>query len=189
VKSDTSDRTLIAAMLEGDQAAFNRFFDIYSSRVYRFALTRLGGDVEAAEEVVQSTLVKAMRSLRTFRGEAALFSWLCQICRHQVVDYLRMHKRHAKHVVRIDDSAQLRAALVVIAAPATDEPLHCYDASQTCRLVQSVLENLPSRYADALRWRYLEERSVADIGESMGIGYTAAESILARARTAFRAAM
>jgi RNA polymerase sigma-70 factor (ECF subfamily) len=189
MKIDPSEQTLIAAMLEGDEAAFNSFFDIYSSRVYQFALPRLGGDVEAAEEVVQSTLVKAMRSLRTFRGEAALFSWLCQICRHQAVDYLRRNRRHTRQVVRIDDNAQLRAALVAIEAPATDDPLHCCDASETRRLVQSVLAELPSRYAELLHWKYIEERSVADIGEKMGIGYSAAESVLARARTAFRGAM
>jgi len=189
MKIDQSDQTLVAAMLEGDQAAFNRFFDTYSSRVYQFALPRLGGDVEAAEEVVQSTLVKAMRSLRTFRGEAALFSWLCQICRHQAVDYLRRNRRHTKHVVRIDDNAQLRAELVAIQAPATDDPLYCCEASETRRLVQSVLDEMPSRYAELLQWQYIEERSIADIGEKMGIGYSAAESILARARTAFRGAM
>ena len=189
MKIDTSDETLVAALLEGEEAAFNRFFDIYAARVYQFALPRLGGDVEAAEEVAQSTLVKAMRSLRAFRGEAALFSWLCQICRHQAIDYLRRNRRHTNHVVRIDDNAQLRAALVAIHAPASDEPLHCCGSSETRRLVQSVLGRLPSRYAEVLHWKYIEERSVAEIGETMGIGHSAAESILARARTAFRRAM
>jgi RNA polymerase sigma-70 factor (ECF subfamily) len=40
-----------------------------------------------------------------------------------------------------------------------------------------------------LQWKYLEERSVAEIGATMGIGYSAAESMLARARAAFRGAM
>lgn len=189
VKMDESDQLLIAAMVDGDEAAFHKFFDAYSQRIYRFAVPLLGGDPQAAEEVTQSTLLKAMRNLQKFRGEAALFSWLCQICRHQAIDYLRKDRRHTRHVVRIEDSSQLRAALVSIEVPATDEPLHCCETSEARKLVRSVLAWLPARYGDVLQWKYIEERSVADIGETLGIGYSAAESVLARARSAFRTAL
>jgi RNA polymerase sigma-70 factor (ECF subfamily) len=182
-----SDKTLIAAMLEGNEAAFRTFFENYFPRVYRFALLRLHGDVEAAKDVVQSTLIKAVRGLAGFRSDATLFSWLCQICRHQIVDYLRMQKRHTQHVVSIDDCERLRATLESISAPITDEPLHRYDAAQMRRCVQYALDSLPDRYADVLRWKYIEERSVAEIGESLGgTGHAAAQSLLARARAALR---
>lgn len=184
-----TDQALVAAILGGDEAAFRTFFETYFPRVYRFALPRLGGDVEAGKEVVQSTLIKAMRGLTGFRGEAALFSWLCQICRRQIVDYLRAHKRHTDRILLIDDNPELRAALESVEAPATDEPLHSYDASETRQLVQAVLDRLPARYGDVLEWKYVEGRSVAEIGEILGIGHTAAQSVLARARTAFRDAL
>jgi RNA polymerase sigma-70 factor, ECF subfamily len=185
----SSDHELIAAMLAGREAAFRTFFNTYFPRVYRFALPRLGGDAEAGKEVVQATLTKAVRALASYRGEAALFSWLCQICRRQIVDYLRANKRHSEHVVLIDDSQELRAALESIEAPAADEPTHGYGSEDTRRLVQSVLDRLPSRYGDVLEWKYIEGRSVEEIGELLGIGHTAAQSILARARTAFRDAL
>ncbi len=176
-------------MLAGDEAAFRVFFETYFPRVYRFALPRLGNDVEACKEVVQSTLVKAMRALGTFRGEAALFSWLCQICRRQIADYLRAHKRHHQNVVLIDDTPGLREALDSIAAPASDEPLQGYGSAETRRLVQSVLDRLPSRYGDVLEWKYIEGRSVEEIGALLGVGQVAAQSLLARARVAFREAL
>lgn len=185
----STDAALIAAMLAGDEAAFRVFFETYFSRVYRFALPRLGNDAEACKEVVQSTLVKAMRALGTFRGEAALFSWLCQICRRQIADYLRAHKRHHQNVVLIDDTPGLREALESIAAPSSDEPLQGYGSAETRRLVQSVLDRLPSRYGDVLEWKYIEGRSVEEIGALLGVGQTAAQSLLARARVAFREAL
>jgi RNA polymerase sigma-70 factor, ECF subfamily len=184
-----TDAALIAAMLAGDEAAFRAFFESYFPRVYRFALPRLGNDAEACKEVVQSTLVKAMRALATFRGEAALFSWLCQICRRQIADYLRAHKRHHQNVVLIDDTPGLREALDSIAAPASDEPSHGYGNAETRRLVQSVLDRLPSRYGDVLEWKYIEGRSVEEIGALLGVGHAAAQSLLARARVAFREAL
>jgi RNA polymerase sigma-70 factor (ECF subfamily) len=184
-----NDRALISALLSGDEAAFRSFFSTYFPRVYRFALPRLGGDAEAAKEVVQATLTKAMRGLGGYRGEAALFSWLCQICRRQIVDYLRANRRHADHVVLIEDSPELRSALESIEAPAADEPQYGYGSVETRRLVQSVLDRLPARYGDVLEWKYIEGRSVEEIGALLGIGHTAAQSLLARARTAFREAL
>lgn len=185
----SNDASLIAAMLNGDEAAFRAFFETYFPRVYRFALPRLGNDAEACKEVVQSTLIKAMRALAGFRGDAALFSWLCQICRRQIADYLRANKRHSQNVVLIDDTPGLREALEAIAAPAADEPLQGYGTAETRRLVQSVLDRLPSRYGDVLEWKYIEGRSVEEIGDLLGVGQTAAQSLLARARTAFREAL
>ena len=176
-------------MLQGNEAAFRYFFDSYFPRVYRFALPRVGGDVEAGKEVVQATLTKAIRNLASFRGEAALFSWLCQICRRQIVDHVRANRRHADNVVLIDDSPELRAALEAVEAPIEDEPSHGYANAETRRLIRSVLDRLPGRYGDVLEWKYIEGRSVEEIGQLLGIGHTAAQSQLARARTAFREAL
>lgn len=176
-------------MLAGEERAFNAFFNDFFPRVYRFALPRLAGDQDAAKEVVQATLVKAIRSLANYRGDAALFSWVCQICRHQIVDHLRVHQRHSKHVTLLEDSPDLRAALESIEAPAEDEPLQRYGTEETRRLIRSVLDRLPGRYGDVLEWKYVEGRSVEEIGALLGIGHTAAQSMLARARVAFREAL
>jgi RNA polymerase sigma-70 factor, ECF subfamily len=180
------DRELVAAMLAGDERAFTTFFETYFPRVYRFALPRLNRDVDATKDVVQGTLVKAMRAIGDWRGEAALFTWLCQICRHQIADHVRSERRHASKVVLIDDSDEVRAALESIAAPSTDDPLQGADRAELSRLVHALLDQLPSRYGEALEWKYVEGRSVEEIGERLGIGPTAAQSLLARARVAFR---
>ena len=176
-------------MLEGDEQSFRLFFDTYFPRIYRFASPRLAGDREACKEVVQATLVKGMRSLDSFRGESALFSWLCQICRHEIVDYLRARKRHSDHVVFIEDQPELRAALESIEAPVEEQPSQRLSRDQARALVRSVLDRLPSRYGDVLELKYVEGRSVEEIGDLLGIGHSAAQSMLARARVAFREAL
>jgi len=181
-----NERELVSRMLAGEERAFTLFFDTYFARVYRFALPRLNGNPDAAKDVVQATLVKAIRSLPGFRGDAALFTWLCQICRREVADFVRAQRRHSDKVVLIEDSAEVRAALESIEAPEGEDPARQYGAAETRRLIQSVLDRLPSRYGDALEWKYVEGLSVEEIGERLGIGHTAAQSLLARARVAFR---
>ena len=122
------DRELVAAMLAGDERAFTTFFETYFPRVYRFALPRLNRNADATKDVVQATLIKAMRALGDWRGEAALFTWLCQICRRQIVDHVRRERRHSSKVVLIDDSEEVRAALESIEAPAADDPFRGADA-------------------------------------------------------------
>ncbi len=188
-KITDADAQLIALMLRGEETAFREFFTSYFPRLYRFAMPRLGGDADAAKEVVQATLIKAMRNLASYRGEAALFSWLCQICRRQLVDHLRVQKRHSDRIVVVEDSDEMRAVLEAIEAPASTEPSHGYSVEETRRLVQSVLDRLPSRYGDVLEWKYVEGRSVEEIAAALGVGHIAAQSMLARARVAFREAV
>lgn len=185
----TEPADLVPAMLKGDEQAFTRFFNAYFPRVYRFALPRLNGDAEAAADVVQATLVKAMRKLADFRGEASLFTWVCQICRHEVVDYLRREGRHSSRVVLLEDSLEVRSAVEAIAGPEMLEPVHQHSQAEVRRLVRSVLDRLPPRYGDALEMKYVEGLSVEDIASRLGIGATAAQSLLARARVAFRDAL
>ena len=184
-----NETELVKAMLAGDEPAFTAFFREYFPRVFRFVAPRVGGDLDIAKEVVQSTLIKAMRSLAQFRGEAALFSWVCQIARHQITDHMRAQHRYAKRVVAIDDRPELAAALEAVAAPHSDEPAARYNNDETRRLVQSVLDRLPGRYGDVLEWKYVEGRSVEEIGALLGVGQIAAQSMLARARNAFREAL
>ena len=58
--------------------SFDRVYKTYFDPVYRYALT-LTGDSHAAEEITQETFFKAMRSLKQFRGECSLKSWLYRI--------------------------------------------------------------------------------------------------------------
>ena len=181
----TSDPQLIRRMLAGDERAFEAFFNAYFPRLYRFALPRLNGDVDATREIVQVTLGKAIRKLESFRGESGLFTWICQICRNEIVDYIRAERR-MRHVVLIDDQPELRAAVESIEAPDEFDLVKGYGREEAARLVRVVLDRLPASYGDALEWKYIEGESVETIGERLGIGTTAAQSLLARARRAFR---
>jgi RNA polymerase sigma-70 factor (ECF subfamily) len=180
---------LVRRMLAGEERAFDAFFAGHFPRLFRFVLPRLNGDEEAAREVVQAALTKAMRALAAYRGESALFTWLCQICRREIVDRLRADKRRTDRVVLIDDRPELRAAIESIEAPEEYDLLKSYGRAELGGVVRSVLDRLPPRYGDALEWKYVEGHSVEEIGMRLGIGHTAAQSLLARARVAFREAL
>jgi RNA polymerase sigma-70 factor (ECF subfamily) len=93
------DKRLVKQLLAHDEQAFDSFFNDNFARLYRFALTRLFDDPDGAREVVQITLTRAVQKLHTYRGEAALFTWLCAICRNETSDWLARQGRYREHIV------------------------------------------------------------------------------------------
>ena len=181
------DLDLARRLRTGDESAFEEFFAEYFPRIYRFARVRLGGDDEAAEEVAQTTLIRALAKVATYRGEAALFTWLCAFSRREISAWFERTGK-APRVSLTDDSAETRAVLDAIAALSRDDPEQEYQRRELSRVVHATLDHLPGKYSDALVWKYLEGRPVEEIGRRLGLGYKAAESLLTRARQAFREA-
>ena len=172
-------------MLDGDEDAFESFFNAVYPALYRFALTRLDGNSDVAADIAQAAICKAIAKLQTFRGEAALLTWVCVFCRHEIYAYTKQHA--ARPMVPLtEDEPEVRAALESLRASTSEDPGVALDRLRLAAFVQRVLDHLPSHYADALEWKYIDEASVQEIGTRLSLGTKAAESLLTRARAAFR---
>lgn len=182
----TDDHELVGRMLAGSEEAFDRFFEGHFSRLYRFALPRLERNADAAEEVVQITLCKAVSALKGYRGESTLFTWLCTICRREIAAHHERRGRRAEPVGLIEDSPDVLAALDSLAATLGQDPESQLQRREVARLVQVTLDALPHAYGDALEWKYVHGLSVKEIAARLSLGVKAAESLLTRARQAFR---
>ena len=128
---------------------------------------------------------KAVTKLATFRGEAQLFTWLCTFCRHEISAFYARARRTPPTTALVEDSPEVRAALESLArtASAPDSLVH---REETARLVHVALDRLPARYGDALEWKYVDGLTVAEIAARLALSPKAAESLLTRAREAFR---
>lgn len=180
-----SDVELVRRMLRGDDDAFERFFNVAYPAMYRFALARLDFDRDTAGEIAQAAVCRAIHNLRSFRGEAALLTWVCTICRNELYAHEKRHGRKTR-VPLAEDDPEVRAALESLREPAADDLDTALDRQRVASLVRRVLDTLPPRYADALEWKYIDEVSVQEIAVRLGLGVKAAESHLTRARAAFR---
>lgn len=180
------DLRLVRRLHAGDERAFNRFFEDNFARLFRFALARVNHDDERARDVAQAALTRAVRKLHSYRGEASLFTWLCVICRNELVDQARREARHRHQVVLIEDDAEIRAAIESLEGPLGAGPGANYQRHEAARLIQVALDRLPPHYGNALEWKYVEGRSVREIAQRLDLSVEAAQSLLARAKRAFR---
>lgn len=179
------DLQLVARMLAGEQRAFDAFFASYAGRLHAFVARRAGLDAASVEDVVQNSLIKAMRGLSSYRGDAALFTWLSEIARNELADVRRRAARRPAHhsldapPFLLDEGLQLQS-------PTEFEPPGQIERTARSVAVLRALNDLPQRFALALEWKYGDELPVEEIGRMLGITTIAAQSLLARAREAFR---
>jgi RNA polymerase sigma-70 factor (ECF subfamily) len=168
--SEPCERGLRLAALGGDAAAWRSLYDSAFDTVSRYARWRCGrGDL--ADDAIQETWLTAARRLRSFDpGRGRFAEWVCGIAANVARGLVRK---------RLKSAVQ---SLVSVPEPAGSE---CESTSDPER-VALALAALPEHYEAALRAKYFEQRSVAEMagGESL----KAVESLLTRARQAFREA-
>lgn len=183
------DQQLVRQLLRGDEAAFRLFFEDYFPRMFRFILRRVEGDQDAAKDIVQAALARGVRKLELYRGEASLFTWFCQIARHELSDHLSRTARRLPtsyvFVARENDHA-VRASLESMPSDSDAEPEAVQQRREVAAFVHAALDYLPHRYAQVLELKYIDDLPVETIAEQLGVTAIAVQSLLARARSAFR---
>jgi RNA polymerase sigma-70 factor (ECF subfamily) len=184
-----TDLATAKRILAGDEAAFRALFDRCFPRLYRYVLARLDGNHDATRDVVQQAFCRAIERLDRYRGEAALYTWVFQVCRSALADHYRATGRERHVITPLEDLPQVRAVLETLAAPIADEPETQAWRADVGRMVQATVDALPERYAEVLEWKYLDGWPVREIAERLGLSDKAAESMLTRAREAFRTAI
>lgn len=180
-----SDRALVARMLAGERRAFDEFFAANMPRLVAHAARRSALDAAAIEDVVQSTLIKGLRSLGQYRGDASLYTWLAKICRNELADLHRAAARRPT-VVSLYKVEGLPREFSRIRAPEHAEPPQALHADQHSVSLMRVMAALPEQYARALEAKYGDGLSVKDIAKMLNLSRIATQSLLARAREAFR---
>jgi RNA polymerase sigma-70 factor, ECF subfamily len=160
------------AVLRGDEDAWRALYDRNFGWLYHYALFRARGDAHAAEDLVQETWEVAVRRMARFDpGRAPFRAWLKGIADHRA-------RNRARREARVD----------VVAAPDADGAGHVDPQPESRELLAVAMAGLPDRYRQLLLSRYRDNCSVDEIAAAERVTYKAAESLLSRARAAFRRA-
>ena len=170
------ERATRDAVLSGDAEALRRWYDAHFARLAAYARWRCCGLRDLADDVIQETWLTAVRRLARFDPDrGAFFDWLCGIAANAARNAVRARRRH---------TAKVRALVPADDAPAPEAPA----TTDSAERVAASLAELPDHYERALRAKYLDGETVAEIAARTGAGEKAVESQLTRARQAFREA-
>jgi RNA polymerase sigma-70 factor (ECF subfamily) len=171
----TRDKLLVERCQAGDREAFDELYLRYQRRLYRFCMQRLG-QAHDAEDVVQESFVRAWRALPRFAGERRFYPWLTVIAANLCVDTLRRRSR----LTPVEESRI--AAADTGTYDIEDAVLHEVDS----KMVATAFGQLSTRHQRVLQMREGSEWSYREIAEHEGVGVTAVETLLWRARQALK---
>jgi RNA polymerase sigma-70 factor, ECF subfamily len=169
------ERGLRDAVAAGDDSAWRTWYEAEYAPLEAYVLWRCGSLRDLADDVLQETWLTAVRRVRHFDPEAGSFhGWLCGIAANVLRNHLRSrHRRSARQEPLNGEASHLDPAVV--------------DRERSERIA-TALATIPERYEAVLRMKYLDHRTVAEIAAEWGETEKGVESLLGRARAAFREA-
>jgi RNA polymerase sigma-70 factor, ECF subfamily len=169
------ERGLRDAVTAGNDSAWRTWYEAEYAPLEAYVLWRCGNLRDLADDVLQDTWLTAVRGVRRFDPEAGTFhGWLCGIAANVLRNQLRARRRRA------DRQASLNGEL------GRDDP--SVGNRERAERVAAAFVALPDRSELVLRMKYLDRMSVAEIASSWAESEKAVESLLSRARAAFREA-
>ncbi|MCR5879655.1 RNA polymerase sigma factor [Phenylobacterium sp. J367] len=173
-----STADLLRLIAAGDRAAFTRLYADTRPDLTRYAAAMLGGDADAASDVVDEAFLSLWREAGAYRGEGSADGWIRRIVRNKAVDWLRSRRERPTS----DAETQRHAAL----ADETDSPEASTEKAQAARRLRAALERLSPSHREVVWLCYFEERSVAEIAVIAGCPENTVKTRLFHARKLLR---
>lgn len=179
----------------GDIDSPEGWLDAHGDALYRYALVRLR-DEDAAEEVVQETLLAALQARGRFAGSASVRTWLIGILKHKILDHFRREARmtnlddpEGPHAADDDDPVESsfagdghwRAAVAD-----WGDPEELLDRRRFWEVLEYCLDRLPRRLARLFVLREVMEEDTKEICQELAITPTNLWTMLYRARLGLR---
>lgn len=162
--------------MNGEQTAFRDLYLKYSDFLFAYILHHIDNDRDVASDIWQETWVVFVEKINDFQFKCNVFTWLCAIAKNKISDYYRTARK--KEIFQPISKQNFDIDANELDADSID--------AQTQADVVSVLASLSIEYSRLLEARYIENKNVDEISCLIGKSYKATESMLTRARSAFR---
>jgi RNA polymerase sigma-70 factor, ECF subfamily len=178
------DRELVNRAQSGEFFAFDQLVNAHEKRLFALASYIVGPSGEA-EEVVQETFLSALEHLADFRGESSFRTWLTRIATNHALKVLRSRKAH-ETVPLGNDEEESPATAPEFIAQWRDDPARLAMAGETKAILREALKELPEKYRVVFLLRDVEELSVQETAEALGLTVENVKVRLMRARLMLR---
>ncbi|HVE64843.1 MAG TPA: sigma-70 family RNA polymerase sigma factor [Mycobacteriales bacterium] len=174
IAATSTARAVDGAVSLRDPVEFARFYDRALPQVYGYLFNRCGRQPEVAQDLTQEVFTAAVAAIQRDSADVDV-AWLIGVARHKLVDHYRARER--------DDCGLRRVRLQA----SRDDELARWEVEQTRDAALRALAKLAPEQSAALVLFHLDGLAIAEVAELLGKSVRATESVLVRARRAFRA--
>lgn len=173
METTTSDEQIVERALTGDAEAFGEIVQRWERRIFALAFGMLGRE-DDARDATQETFLAAYRSLRAFRGEAKVSSWLHRIAVNQCITRQRRAKVRGESA--LEDEEEKHAAS--FSAPIQYSPARVAESRQTTDAVRRAVNSLPLDLRQVVVMKEFEELTFKEISEALDVPLSTVKSRL-----------
>ncbi len=176
-EGDRGERDLVARCRRGELGAFEELYQRYGSRLYSVAY-RMTGNAADADDLLQDMFLLVFRRLDTFRGDAALGTWLYRLAVNCCLDYVRSKQgKQQKATAFLDDLDDVEPV-----APGSWRPDTVLDRME----LERAIGKLPPSYRSAFVLHDVEGLEHHEVGDMLGIAVGTSKSLVHKARQRLR---
>jgi RNA polymerase sigma-70 factor (ECF subfamily) len=189
VGNEMPDGELARRIAAADISAFRLLMRRYNQKLYRTARSILKDDAEA-EDAVQEAWLLAYRAMDGFRGESMLATWLVRIVVNESIGRMRKRSRRAE-VIPLNGWAEDigAAAETSMSESSPEQPQQAALRAELRRLIEANIDRLPDAFRTVFVLRALEELTVEEAAECLGIPEATVRTRYFRARALMREAL
>ena len=181
VETPTVDIGLARRIAAGDRVSFEFLMRRHNRRLYRLARATLRDDAEA-EDALQEAYLAAYRGIDKFRGDSSLVTWLSRMVLNECLGRLRKGARR-QNVIPMVASDDLETAA---SADGHDGPDRLFVRAEIRAMLERKLDQLPEDFRTVFVLRAVEELSVEETADCLGIPEATVRSRHFRARSLLR---
>ena len=169
------DQEVIARVRRGETALFEVLMRRHNQRLFRACRAILKDDGEA-EDVMQEAYVRAYAHLGDFAGRASFSTWLIRIAMHEAFARLRRQRRLDPMIDESDEAPSHPTSR------AARDPERAASDRELARVLEAAIDTLPDGFRAVFMLRAVEEMSVTETAECLGIAEETVKTRLFRAR-------
>lgn len=174
---------LIERIRGGERELFYELVQPHERAVYLVAYSVLKNEADA-EDVAQEAILKALRSLPDFRGDSKFQHWLVKIALNEA--RMRYRKRQGERAQSLDDAPEDQDYTPLQIADWRELPSDVLDRKEVRAEIQEAIAGLSDTYREVLVLRDIEEMSIAETAQILGLTEATVKVRLFRARLKLR---
>jgi len=180
IAATQEEQQLLSCALAGSADAFETLVRPHTGALLRVT-QRLLRNREDAEDIVQTTLLKAWLNLDSFQGRSRFSSWLTRIAINSAL--MRMRANRRKIDLSLDEMVQAEMPVGARAVEIGPDPEERYATKEVLGIVESMFGRLPSHHAEVLRMSIFQEFTGKEVAQILNVSVATVKSRLYRART------
>lgn len=182
---DSQTEISIEALRAGDRHEFARLVDTYSGVLHRLALKMLGNEPDA-EDVLQNTFLKAFQHIGGFEGRSSLSTWLYRIASNEALMMLRKRRSETTFTDTAAEEDEDRISNPVEFTDWCCLPEEEFLSTESKAALDRAVQHLPETLRIVFVLRDIENLSIHETSQALGLSETAIKTRLLRARLRLR---